>query len=91
MTTTWRDGGRNGERRKARGQVARERQEGEEGAKKLPLLWARPTWLLPGNSGEEHTWLLPGNCEVEFIQNANNNTLELSRKDFQRNGIPDVS
>ena len=27
-----------------------------------PFIVGWPTWLLPGNCGEEHTWLLPGNC-----------------------------
>jgi hypothetical protein len=27
-----------------------------------PFIVDWPTWLLPGNYGEEHTWLLPGNC-----------------------------
>ena len=46
---------------RARGQETRERKEykRERGAPKQRLLyWAKPTWLLPGNYGEEPTWLL---------------------------------
>jgi hypothetical protein len=64
-----------------RGQEARERQENKRerkehkrergGVKQPPLYWAKPTWLFPGNCGEEHTWLLTGTVGVEFRQNTN--------------------
>jgi hypothetical protein len=57
------------ETRKAR----EEENKRERGGAKQPVLWwARLTWLLPGNCGEEHTCLLSGIVEVEFRQNTNN-------------------
>jgi hypothetical protein len=50
-----------GENKSKRAKESRER----GGCKQLFLWWAGPSWLLPGNCGEEHTWLLPGNCGEE--------------------------
>jgi hypothetical protein len=67
--TTWRWGERMGSKREQESK----RQEDKKGRRGQAALleWVRPTWLLPGNCGEEHTWLLPGNFGVEFRQNAN--------------------
>jgi hypothetical protein len=55
--TTWREGEGNGAERGskgARGKGKKQDQEREEEASS-PFYRARPTWLLPGNHGEEHT------------------------------------
>ena len=44
-------------------QGARGKRPREKGRESSPVYRTRPTWLLPGNHGEEHTWLLPGICE----------------------------
>jgi hypothetical protein len=63
---TWKEEGREcreRENKKAREKQARSRSKSkrERRGQAAPFKWARPTWLLPGNCGEEHTWLLPGN------------------------------
>jgi hypothetical protein len=59
----WREEKGNEEREQARGNLKRVR--GGGGGKHPLLKWAGPTWLLPGNYGEEHTRLL-GGVQTEY-------------------------
>jgi hypothetical protein len=64
------EGEQEGKRERQESKRVRAREQGR--AKQLLLLWAGPTWLFPGNYGEEHSC-----CQVTVVVESRQNTRSL--------------